>query len=206
MGDLPQAERNDWFCEQVQARLPELAATARRLTGNDVDAEDLVADAVAKAWMRLDSLQDPTAFRGWIFRILTNQFVSLKRREDARPAAESLDDDPPASEPSFSLFEHLHQPFLLWWSNPETAFLRRLLRQDLENAVDSLPDEFRVPVILCDVQGFSYREIAEALEIPIGTVKSRLSRGRSLLQSVLWEQARDAGLHDAGAANPTEIG
>ncbi len=194
MTSLPERERNDWFCDQVRSHLPELYATARRLTGNEADAEDLVAEAVARAWTHLDSLKDATAFRGWIFRILTNAFISLKRKRDARPLRESFEEESYAAEPSFSLFEHLHQPFLLWWSNPEQAFLRRLLREDLERAIDALPEEFRVVVLLCDVQGFKYREIAEALEVPIGTVKSRLSRGRSLLQKALWEQARDAGL------------
>lgn len=204
MTNLPERERNDWFCEQVRRYLPELFATARRLTRNDADAEDLVAEAVSRAWMHLDTLKDPEAFRGWIYRILTNAFISLKRKRDARPVRESFEEESYAAEPSFSLFEHLHQPFLLWWSNPEKAFLRRLLREDLERAVDSLPEEFRITVLLCDVQGFSYREAAEALEVPIGTVKSRLSRGRSLLQSALWEQARDAGLAGAEAVNHSE--
>lgn len=194
MTKRPEHERNDWFCDQVRSHLPELYATARRLTGNEADAEDLVADAVSRAWMHLDSLQQPEAFRGWIFRILTNAFINLKRKRDARPLREPFEEESYAAEPAFSLFEHLHQPFLLWWSNPEQAFLRRLLREDLEQAVDALPEEFRIAVLLCDVQGFSYREIAEALEVPIGTVKSRLARGRSLLQSALWKQARDAGL------------
>ncbi len=204
MTSLPERERNDWFCDQVRSHLPELYATARRLTANEADAEDLVAEAVARAWTHLDSLKEPTAFRGWIFRILTNAFISLKRKRDARPVRESFEEESYAAEPAFSLFEHLHQPFLLWWSNPEKAFLRRLLREDLERAVDALPDEFRITVLLCDVQGFSYRETAEALDVPIGTVKSRLSRGRSLLQSALWEQAQDAGLGRAETVNHSE--
>lgn len=204
MSNLPQHEQNDWFCEEVRRHLPELYATARRFTGNEADAEDLVADAVARAWMHLDSLEEPTAFRGWIFRILTNAFISLKRKRDARPVREPFEEESYVAEPSFSLFEHLHQPFLLWWSNPEQAFLRRLLREDLERAVDALPEEFRITVLLCDVQGFSYRETAEALEVPIGTVKSRLSRGRSLLQKALWAQARDAGLRPAETVNHSD--
>lgn len=198
---ISERERSDWFCEQVRERLPELYATARRFLGDGADAEDLVADAVASAWMHLDTLQDPAAFRGWIFRILTNAFISLKRRRDARPPTEPFDEEAMPHEPAFSLFEHLHQPFLLWWSNPEQAFLQRLLREDLEHAVDGLPDEFRLVVVLCDLQGFSYREIAESLDLPIGTVKSRLSRGRSLLQKALWTQAQDAGLGGAAAGN-----
>lgn len=197
MTEQPRKQQHDWFCEQVQRHLSELYATARRLTRNDDDAEDLVADAVARAWTHLDSLDDRTAFRGWIFRILTNRYISLSRRRDTRSAADPFDEEAYAPEPAFSLFEHLHQPFLLWWSNPEQAFLRSLLREDLDRAVDALPDEFRIAVVLHDVQGLSYREVADALEIPIGTVKSRLARGRSLLQRELWQHAQDAGLRPA---------
>jgi RNA polymerase sigma-70 factor, ECF subfamily len=201
MSEQTDRQRNDWFCEQVRIHLPELYGTARRLTGNEADAEDLVAEAVAKGWMKLATLEDADAFRGWIFRILTNAFITLKRKRVARPEAEPFDEESHRPEDSFSLFEHLHQPFLLWWSNPEQAFLQRLLRQDLERAVDGLPEEFRLAVVLCDLQGFSYRESAEAMGVPIGTVKSRLSRGRSLLQSALWEQAQEAGLGRAAAAH-----
>jgi RNA polymerase sigma-70 factor, ECF subfamily len=203
MHQLPDRERNDWFCERIRRQLPELYAAARRLAGDDADAEDLVADSVARAWIKLDTLADPEAFRGWILRILTNAFISQRRKRDARPEAEPYDEEAHAGE-SFRLFEHLHQPFLLWWSDPEQAFLRRLLREDLERAVDGLPDEFRPAVVLCDLQGLSYREIAEALEVPIGTVKSRLARGRSLLQRALWEQARDAGLLPDRADPPSD--
>jgi RNA polymerase sigma-70 factor, ECF subfamily len=202
MNEQTERRRNEWFCDQVRRSLPELYGTARRLTGGDrADAEDLVAEAVAKGWMKLSTLEDPTAFRGWIFRILTNTFISLKRKHETRPEAESFDEEANAIDDSFSLFEHLHQPFLLWWSNPEQAFLRRMLREDLERAVDGLPEEFRVAVVLGDLQGYSYREIAETLDVPIGTVKSRLSRGRSLLQSALWEQAQEAGLRGTATVN-----
>lgn len=117
MTDHQQRERNDWFCEQVQSNLPELYATARRLTRNKADAEDLVGEAVARAWMHLTSLRDESAFRGWMFRILTNTFISLQRAREARPTPEPLDEEHHAVTQSFSLFEHLHQPFLLWWSN-----------------------------------------------------------------------------------------
>lgn len=201
---VPDQQRSEWFCGKVKDHLPELYATARRLTGNEADAEDLAAEAVAKAWIRLDSLADPDAFGGWIIRILTNEFISQKRKRDVRPTTEPFEEEAAAAEPSFSLFEHLHRPFLLWWSNPEQSFLQRLLREDLESAVDALPAEFRLTVVLCDLQGLSYREIGEALDLPIGTVKSRLSRGRSLLQKALWEQAQDAGLLGEEASNQPE--
>lgn len=172
--------------------LPDLLGTALRLSRNRADAEDLVADAVAKAWASFDTLHDRSRFRGWIYRILSNTFISGCRARHARPPHEPLLDD--EGEANFSLFERLHQPFLLWWGNPEQEFLNKLLREDLERAVDALPEAFRVVVVLADLQDFSYQEIADALEVPIGTVRSRLARGRALLQKVLWEHAQDAGL------------
>lgn len=185
----------DWFQAEVLAALPELTGAARRLTRDPVDAEDLVADAVAKAWTSLPGLRDRSAFRGWIGRILTNAYVSEWRSRMTRGPHEPFDEA--QVEDGFSVFERLHQPFLLWWGNPERTFLDRLLREDLERAIEELPDVFRVAVTMADVQGFSYQEIAETLDVPVGTVRSRLSRGRSLLQKALWEHACDAGLVEA---------
>ena len=90
----------------------------------------------------------------------------------------------------FSLFEKMHQPFLLWWSNPELELLNKLLRQDIEAAIDAIPAEFRAVLVLVELNGQSYAEAAEALGLPVGTVRSRLARARSRLQRALWEQAR----------------
>ena len=197
----------EWFEREVVGLLPELYGTALRLVRNAADAEDLVADAVAKAWAGRQSLQDVSCFRGWIFRILMNTFLSDCRSRAVQPVVESLAND---SEPgdAFSLFEKLHQPFLLWWGNPEQDFLNRLLRDDFEKALEQLPEAFRVVVVLADVEGLSYQEIAEALAIPIGTVRSRLARGRGLLQQSLWKHGADAGLVSRGrttsGGNPDE--
>jgi len=182
-----------WFAGEVRGLLAELLGTALRLTRHRADAEDLVADAIAKAWVSLDSLKQRDALRGWLFRILTNAFLSHRRSAASRAVHEPLDDATDEAS-HFSLFERLHQPFLLWWSNPERTFFDKLLREDLERAIDALSEPFRVVVVLVDVQGLSYQEVAEALVIPLGTVRSRLARGRATLQRTLWEQARDAGL------------
>lgn len=184
------SEDCDWFEREVVSILPDLYGMALRLARNSADAEDLVAEAVAKAWAGLDSLADRSRFRGWLFRILTNVFISDCRSSQRRAVHESMNEE----GEGFSLFERLHQPFLLWWGDPEQEFLNKLLREDLEKAVDSLPEAFRVVVILADLQGFSYQEIADTLDVPIGTVRSRLARSRALLQKALWEHAKDAGL------------
>jgi RNA polymerase sigma-70 factor (ECF subfamily) len=182
------AADRDWFEHAVLAVLPELVGTARRLARNREDAEDLAAEAITKAWLHRASLRERQRFAGWILRILTNLFIS-RRRDAARHEETGLDE-----ETEFSLFERLHQPFLLWWGTAEQDFLNRLLREDLIRAIEALPDHYRIVVVMADVQGLSYGEIACALEIPVGTVRSRLARGRALLQKALWEHACDAGL------------
>ena len=187
------SNRREWFAGRVDELLPRLLATARRLTRDRARAEDLVADALARGWERLETLDDPEALQAWLCRILTNTFLSQKRTGPSDHAFESYEQACAESESGFSIFERLHQPFLLWQSNPEQDFLDRLLREDLAEAIDGLPDVFRPTVVLVDVQGFSYEEAADVLEVPIGTVRSRLARGRSLLQEALWTQAVDAG-------------
>jgi RNA polymerase sigma-70 factor (ECF subfamily) len=183
------------FENQVLALLGRLQGVARRLTRNDADAEDLVAETVARAWRSLATLDQEGAFCGWIFRILHNTFIDECRRRHARPQPESGDCEPGGEdEAQFSIFEQMHQPFLLWYSNPEQEFLDKLLREDLEQALASLPESHRIVVILSDLEDFTYAEIAETLDIPIGTVRSRLARARGALQKNLWAQATDRGL------------
>jgi len=185
------ASVREWFEGAVVELLPELFGTALRMTRNRADAEDLVAETVARAWTHLEELTDRARLRGWLFRILTNAFLSARRTDTRHGIHESLDD---ATEEGFSLFEQLHAPILLWWGTPERVFLDKLLREDLARALDALPDPFRMVVILADMQGCTYQEIADMLQLPIGTVRSRLARARALLQKALWSQARDAGL------------
>jgi RNA polymerase sigma-70 factor (ECF subfamily) len=175
-----------------------LLGLARRLTRNREDAEDLAAEAITRAWLHRDTLRDSERFSGWLVRILTNLFLSQRRSEATHPH-ESLD-----LEEDFSLFERLHQPFLLWWGTPEQEFLDRLLREDVVRAIEALPEPFRIVVVLADIQGYPYGEIAESLAIPVGTVRSRLARGRALLQKALWEHACDSGLRSASPERRSE--
>lgn len=189
------------FEDQVLELLGTLHGVARRLTCNDADGEDLVAETVARAWRARDSLDEATAFRAWIFRILHNCFISDKRRLASRNevAVDWNDNDDGEDEAQFSLFEQMHQPFLLWFSNPEQQFLDKVLREDLERALCTLPEHYRIVVVLSDLEEFTYAEIAKALDIPVGTVRSRLARARSALQKMLWQSAQAYGLSGSQA-------
>ena len=183
------------FEDQVLELFGTLHGVARRLTCNDTDAEDLVAETVARAWGARDTLQDQAAFRAWIFRILHNTFISERRRVASRGEVQlDVADEDEGDGTQFSLFEQMHQPFLLWFSNPEQQFLDKVLREDLERALCTLPEHYRAVVVLSDLEDFTYAEIAAALEIPVGTVRSRLARARSALQKILWDSARAYGL------------
>jgi RNA polymerase sigma-70 factor (ECF subfamily) len=191
------------FEDQVLALLGSLQGVARRLCCNDAEAEDVVAEAVARAWRSRDTLEDPGAFRAWIFRILHNTFISERRRPDCRLVPlEEVEFDDGQDAARFSIFEQMHQPFLLWFSNPEQEFLNKVLREDLERALAALPEHYRVVVVLSDLEEFNYAEIAAALDIPVGTVRSRLARARGALQKALWQNAREYGL---AAAQTAEI-
>ena len=193
------------FETEILAILGPLHGVARRLTRNDTDAEDLVAESITRAWRARESLVDEGAFRAWMFRILNNTFISERRRAQARPQEELLVEEPSEDEAhSFSLFERLHQPFLLWFGNPEQEFLDRVLREDLERGLADLPEHYRVVVLLADVEGFKYAEIADVLELPVGTVRSRLARARSALQKSLWAVAQAHGLRPATPNNENQ--
>jgi RNA polymerase sigma-70 factor (ECF subfamily) len=194
------------FEHQVLALFGTLHGVARRLTCNDADGEDLVAETVARAWRARAALEDEGAFRAWILRILHNTFVSDKRRAATHGEVHAEWPDDEDEDGRFSIFEQMHQPFLLWFSNPEQQFLEKLLREDLERALCSLPEHYRIVVVLSDLEEFSYAEIAESLGIPIGTVRSRLARARSALQKILWRSAQAYGLSAAaGDSRPDDI-
>lgn len=186
----------DAFGREVTTLLPNLYAAALHFTRDASDAEDLVAETVAKAWAALHTLHDTTRFRCWLLRILTNTYFAQYRARSGRPPAEPLPDE---DQEDFSLFEKLHQPFLLWWGNPEQQFLDRLLREDLARAVAALPEPFGHAVVLVDLEGCTYAEVAETLNVPVGTVRSRLARGRAMLQKTLWLHACDAGVVDVAS-------
>jgi len=182
-----------FFRAEIERLTDRLYGVALRLTGNPAAAEDLVAETALKAWSNFGQLKDRQAFPKWVSRILTNTFVSGHRKACQEPTVAVED----GGDERFSLFEQLHQPFLLWWGNPERELLRKLLRNDVERALDDLPDGLRAVVVMVEIEGYAYAEVAAMLGIPIGTVRSRLNRARSMLQRALWRQAREAGLTTA---------
>jgi len=136
------------FEQDITSILPDLYGTALRFARNPADAEDLVAQTVATAWAALHTLHDVTRFRAWVIRILTNTYYANLRAESVRPRAEPLPDE---CADEFSIFDRLHQPFLLWWGNPERELLDRILREDMERAITALPEPFRPVVVLADL-------------------------------------------------------
>jgi RNA polymerase sigma-70 factor (ECF subfamily) len=186
----------NFFSRRIEESMGSLYGTARRLTQNNADAEDLVAECVAKAWSAIADLQDKARFRPWIFRILHNCFISHYRRKSVRPTETVYDENAADDGDQEIVSVLLQQPddFLFWWGNPEREYVNRLLGEDIMAAIRSLPEAFRMTVLLINLEGFSYDEAADILGVPPGTVRSRMKRGRTLLQRALWDQAKAAGI------------
>ncbi|MDI3525333.1 MAG: polymerase sigma-70 factor, subfamily [Candidatus Atribacteria bacterium] len=165
------------FQELLMPQLGALYRTALRMTRRREDAEDLVQETIMKAYAAFDRFEPGTNFRAWIFKILTNTFINDYYRVRDREKHSSLEEmvEDVNFQPQFEGF------------TPEEVLLNTLTREDVLRAIESLPLEFRSVVILTLVEGFSYKETAEILDIPIGTVMSRLHRGRKILQKLLWE-------------------
>lgn len=182
------------FEANVTRMMDRMYSAALRYTRNSTDAEDLLGDCLAKAWEKYSTLDDPDKFDGWVMRILSNTYISRWRRNQTHK--EIFDDDLCTQDldDTNSLYAKLHQPFLLWWGTPEQTFVNNLLNEEIEAALNSLPESFRLTVMMVEVMGHSYDEVAESMEVPVGTVRSRLNRGRRLLQKSLWENAREAGI------------
>ena len=183
-----------FFSGQIEENMDALYGVALRLTRSGADAEDLVAEAVIKAWTAINTLEDRSRFRPWIFRILKNCSISQYRKLSVRPV-ESRYEDGDDDELS-TLLNEQPDDFLIWWANPEREFFNDVLGETIMSEIERLPEAFRMTIILINVEGLTYDEAAEVLDIPPGTVRSRMKRGRTLLQKSLWEQAKEAGLTD----------
>lgn len=180
-------KRNE-FERQALAHVDALYGAAYRLTRNPRDAEDLVQDALLRAYRFWDSFQQDSNCKAWLLRIVTNTFINeYQRRKRSREVLDAATAEQDATDGV------LVQASANDKQSPERVLLDRSVSDDVQRALDQLPDDFRTAVILCDMQGLSYKEIAEIMECPVGTVMSRLFRGRKLLATALREFAISEG-------------
>jgi RNA polymerase sigma-70 factor (ECF subfamily) len=179
----------DPFETEALSFLDALYRTALRMTRSEADAEDLVQETYIRAFRFREQFAPGTNLKAWLFRILTNTFINTYRRRRAQPEFTELDD-----VDEFSLYKRMSDLRTSSESgNPETEFLNGIVDSEVKDALTDLPEKFR-QVVLLDVEGFSYKEIAEMLDIPIGTVMSRLHRGRKFLQKRLLDLAQQRGI------------
>jgi RNA polymerase sigma-70 factor (ECF subfamily) len=168
---------------------PQLYAAALRMTRNEADAADLVQETYLRGFRGYANFTEGTNLRAWLFRILTNTYINLYRSRQRRPQETDL-----ADVEDLYLYRRIGAVEAAAASrSAEDQLFDLLADEDVKQALDDLPESFRLPVLLADVQGFSYREIAEMLDIPIGTVMSRLHRGRKAMQKSLYEYAEARG-------------
>lgn len=178
-GDLPYADA--------------LFGTALRLTRNRQDAEDLLQETYLRAFSHYDSFREGTNLKAWLFRILRNGFINRYRQMKAGPREVDL-------ERGDTTFEAALEEVTPAAPTPEDEIVARTLDGDVARALAALPEDFRIVVELADLQDFSYREVAEILDIPLGTVMSRLYRGRRLLEETLLSYGRRRGYFGSGEA------
>jgi RNA polymerase sigma-70 factor (ECF subfamily) len=188
MNSFDSKVRSDGFTDECMSHMDALYGVACRLTRNPTEAEDLVQDALVKAMRAREQFQAGTNLKAWLFRILTNTFINKYRRGGLeRSVLEGPDADPLADGwVSASTMRSLR--------DPEQIALLPIVEGEVRRALDALPPEFRLAVVLCDVEEFSYEEIADIMGCPIGTVMSRLHRGRKLLQKSLYAHALAMGI------------
>ena len=178
----------DAFETEALSFLDALYRTGLRMTRSEADAEDLVQETYIRAFRHRDQFTPGTNLKAWLFRILTNTFINSYRKRSSQPETTELD-----KVEETTLYRQMSQGPASSSSQPEREVVDNMVDSEVKEALEDLPEIFR-SVVLLDVEGFSYREIAEMLEIPIGTVMSRLHRARRSLQKRLYDLARDRGI------------
>ena len=171
------------FADDALEYAPQLYSAALRMTRNPTDAEDLLQETLLKAYRGYHTFKKGTNLRAWLYRILTNTFINTYRQKSRRPSEVEL-----GELEDLYLFRRLGEQNGATASAEDMA-LERFVDEDIKAALESLPEIFMIPVLLADVDGFSYKEIAEIMDVPMGTVMSRLHRGRNALQKALWNKA-----------------
>ena len=188
------------FAELAMPYMDALYSAALRMTRNPSDAEDLVQETYLRAYRGFPGFQEGTNLKAWLYKILTNTFINIYRAKKRRPEQVDLDDTE-----DFYLYRKLGGlEAVESQRTPETEVLDQMPEAVVKEALEALPEQFRMAVLLADVEGFSYKEIAEITDVPIGTVMSRLHRGRKQLQKRLWDLAVERGLVER--ASPTVSG
>src|SRR4051812_1876570 len=177
-------EKRSEFERQALVHADSLYGAAYRLTRNPRDAEDLVQDSLLRAYRFWDSFEQDSNCKAWLLRIVTNTFINEYQRK--KRSREVLDAATAEQDATDGVLVHADASDR---QSPERTLLDRSVSDDVQKALDALPDDFRTAVVLCDVQGLSYKEIAEIMQTPVGTVMSRLFRGRKLLSAALREFA-----------------
>jgi RNA polymerase sigma-70 factor (ECF subfamily) len=183
------------FAAEAMQYAPQLYSAALRMTHQRADAEDLVQETYLRAYRGFGSFTEGTNLRAWLFRILTNTFINSYRAKQRRPQESDLADVE-------DLYMYRRLSSLPAAQSAEDQLMEMFTDDEVKRALEDLPDIFRLPVLLADVEGFAYREIAEMLDVPIGTVMSRLHRGRKAMQKRLFDYAQARGLAPDRPADP----
>ena len=178
------------FAEQAMPLMDGLYGAALRMTRNPSDAEDLVQETYLKAYRAFHSFQEGTNLKAWLYRILTNTYINTYRAKKRRPDETDLEE-----VEDLYLYRRLGGlEGATAGRSAEDELLDHLTDSEVKDALEALPEQFRMAVLLADVEGFAYKEIAEILDIPIGTVMSRLHRGRKAMQKQLYEYGKQRNL------------